>query len=70
MSTRIELRIPEWEVEILRKSDGVHSLRDILAKISAPVATSQLREQLYLLYLLVVINLLPPARRAPTRPSP
>jgi hypothetical protein len=69
-NTRIELQIPEWEVEMLRKSDGVRSLRDILGEIPKPIPASQLREQLYLLYLLVVINLLPPARRTPTRPSP
>ena len=59
--TEIDLRIPEWEVEILRASDGARSLRDLLGKIPATIPARLLREQLYLLYLLVVIDLLPPA---------
>jgi len=61
-NTRIDLRIPEWEVEILRESDGARSLRDMLEKIPTHIPARLLREQLYLLYLLIVINLLPPAR--------
>ena len=63
-NTRIDLRIPEWEVEILRKSDGTRPVRDMLGKIPAHIPARLLREQLYLLYLLIVINLLPPARDA------
>ncbi len=58
--TRIDLRIPEWEAEILRESDGSRSLRDILGKIPVTIPAPLLREQLYILYLLIVIDLLPP----------
>lgn len=52
---------PGWEVELLRASDGVRPLRELLGKIPVPVPTKLLREQLYLLYLLNVINPLLPA---------
>jgi len=61
-TTGVDLRVPEWEVEILRHSDGTQSLRQILEKVRPPVPAKELREAMYLLYLLGVINLLP--RRA------
>jgi len=62
-NTLIELRIPEWEIELLRRSDGKHSIGDILWSVLARIPRAFLRDQLYLLYQLAVINLLPPMRR-------
>jgi len=62
-NTLVELRIPEWEIELLRRSDGKHSIGDILRSVPARIPRAFLRDQLYLLYQLAVINLLPPMQR-------
>lgn len=58
-NTKVSLRVPRWEVEILRKSDGERSLREILDPIRPAVSAKSLREAMYLLYQLGVVNLLP-----------
>lgn len=63
MNSLVELRVPEWELEILRRSDGASSLREILAPISPAVSRTMLRRQLYLLYQLMLLDLLPPVLR-------
>lgn len=60
-NTLIELRVPEWEIEILRKSDGQLSLRSILGSVTPAVRVAALRQPLYVLYQLNVLNFLPPA---------
>ena len=60
-NTRIDLKIPEWEVEILRRAQGKLSLRCILGPKFAP---SSLSRRLYVLYQLNLLNLLPPLRSA------
>jgi SAM-dependent methyltransferase len=60
-NTLIELRVPEWEIEILRKSDGQLPLGGILASVTPAVRAASLRQQLYVLYQLNVLNFLPPA---------
>jgi hypothetical protein len=59
LNTRIEWRMPEWELEILRRGDGTQSLQSVLDGMPLAVPAKNLREQLYLLYQLGVINLLP-----------
>jgi SAM-dependent methyltransferase len=59
MNTRLDWRMPEWEVEILRRSDGRRTLGAILQQISAAVPPHLLRQQLYVLHQLLVITLMP-----------
>lgn len=60
-NTLIELRVPEWEVEILRNSHGDRPLRAILASVVPPVPQKMMRQQLYLLHHLHLLNFRPPA---------
>jgi SAM-dependent methyltransferase len=57
----MDWRMPEWEIEILRRGDGRRSLGHVLNGIPLSVPHAELRKQLYLLYNLGIINLLPPA---------
>jgi SAM-dependent methyltransferase len=59
MNTQLDWQMPEWEVEILRQSDGWRTLSEILGRISAVVPQQQLRQQLYILHQLLVITLMP-----------
>jgi SAM-dependent methyltransferase len=59
----IELRRASWELEVLRASDGERSLREILGATNLAVAPAALRRQLYLFYLLELINLRPPLQK-------
>ena len=56
----VEMRVPRWELEIFRRSNGTHSLRQILDTLPAPPPGKTLRSQLYLLHQFAVLNLLPP----------
>jgi hypothetical protein len=58
-NTKVELRVPQWEVRILEESDGERSLGEILRPVTPAVSAQSLREAMYMLYLLGVINLLP-----------
>jgi len=60
----MEWRMPEWELEILRRGDGGCSLGLVLKGIPLSVPFPELRRQLYLLYHLGIINLLPPSEGA------
>jgi SAM-dependent methyltransferase len=60
-NTRLELRVPAWEIEILRGSNGKDSISDILRLVPVRIPRGRLRDQFYLLYQLGAINLLPPA---------
>lgn len=62
-NTLVELRMPEWQIELLRRSDGSNSIDDILQSLPVRMLRCSLRDQLYLLYQLGAINLLPPAQR-------
>jgi SAM-dependent methyltransferase len=57
-NTLIELCVPEWELEILRQSEGKQTIRKILAPCVRAIKPQVLQQQLYLLYQLAVINLL------------
>ena len=61
INTLVELPLPEWHVEFLRRSNGKNSINDILQSIPVRTARCALRDQLYLLYQLCAINLLPSA---------
>ena len=65
----LDLRGAGWEVAVLRGSDGQRSLREILAALPR-VHGAALRSQLYLFYLLDLLNFLPPVgrHRAPSSP--
>jgi len=60
-NTLVELRMLEWQIELLRRSDGSSSINDILQSLPVRILSVSLRDQLYLLYQLGAINLLPPA---------
>jgi len=60
-NTLVELPIPEWQIELLRRSTGKDSISDILQSVPVRIPGGALRDQLYLLYQLCAINLLPPA---------
>ena len=60
--TRLDWQMPEWEVEILRQSDGRRCLDEILKQIPVAPSADLLQQQLYLLYQLLVIDLLPGRR--------
>jgi hypothetical protein len=61
LNLRMGWKMPEWEVELLRRADGAHSLASLLGRIPLAVPPPELRKQLYLLHQLCVISLLPPA---------
>lgn len=65
----IELRGAGWEIDLLRASDGVRSLRELVAALPSPPSPAALRTQLYLFYLLELLNLSPPSK-APRQKSP
>lgn len=56
----VEMRVPGWELEILRRSNGIRSLRQILASLPAPPPATTLRSQIYVLHQFGILNLLPP----------
>jgi SAM-dependent methyltransferase len=58
INTKVNLRVPQWEVEILRSSNGERSLGEILDPVRPSVSAKSLREAMYLLYQLGVVNLL------------
>lgn len=52
--------MPDWEIELLRDSDGELPISTLLRRIVVSVPLSDLREQRYFLYQLGIIRLLPP----------
>lgn len=56
-NTRLDWRMTEWELEILRQSNGKRSLGEILKGVPVAVPPNVLRNQLYALYQLLVINM-------------
>jgi len=59
MNTQLDWKMPEWELEILRRSDGKRTLGEILKGISEVVPPQLLQTQLYVLHQLLVITLMP-----------
>ncbi len=60
-NTHVELWTREWQVELLRRSNGKDSIDDILRSVPVRTARGSVCDQLYLLYQLGAINLLSPA---------
>jgi SAM-dependent methyltransferase len=60
INTLVELPIPEWQVELLRRSNGKNTISGILRSVAVRFPCGPLRDQLYVLYQLGAINLLPP----------
>lgn len=58
-NTALDWQMPEWELEILRQSDGQKTLGAVLERIPVAVRATLLQRQLYALHQLLVINLLP-----------
>ena len=58
-NTFVELRIPEWALEILRHSGSQLEIGQILREALPEITPTSLRKHLYLLYLLALINLRP-----------
>jgi SAM-dependent methyltransferase len=57
INTRLDWKMPEWELEILRQSDGERTLAEILGEIPFSVPSNLLRRQLYVLHQLLVMKL-------------
>ena len=57
INTRLDWKMPEWELEILRQSDGERTLAEILRQIPFSIPSKLLRRQLYVLHQLLVIKL-------------
>jgi SAM-dependent methyltransferase len=60
LNLSMDWRMPEWELELLRSGGGKRPLAGVLGEIPLAVPFRELRNQLFLLYHLGVINLLPP----------
>ena len=60
IDTRLDWQMPEWELEILRECKAGRSLGEIIRRIPHAISPQLLREQLYALHHLLIINLLPP----------
>jgi SAM-dependent methyltransferase len=61
LNTRLDWKMPEWELELLRKSNGHRPLDEIIARVRSRIPRRQLQEQLYILHQLLVIALMPKA---------
>ena len=59
LNTRLDWKLPKWEAEILRRSDGRRTLREILQAGGLTAPGKIMREQLYIMYQLLVLNLVP-----------
>ena len=60
-NTLIELQVPEWLLEILRNSQGLLPLRQILRVVESRFTFALLQRQLYLLHHLDLLSLEEPA---------
>jgi SAM-dependent methyltransferase len=58
-NTRVEYQMPEWELEMLRQSDGKLPLAGILKQMDLSIPVDILRQQLFALCQLLVIQLRP-----------
>lgn len=59
VNTRLDWKLTEWQLEILRQSNGCRTVGEILAGMRARVREDSLRQNLYVLHQLLVISLLP-----------
>jgi len=56
-NTIIDLNVPEWELYILRQSEGKQTLGQLLARFGKPVSANVVRDRVYGYYLLALLNL-------------
>jgi hypothetical protein len=61
VKSQIDYSPPQWLLEIIRRGDGRQSVREILKDIRARVQARAVRDELYTCYLLLLLNVLPPA---------
>jgi len=59
LNTRLDWKLPFWEAEILRQSEGRRTLREILQAAGVAAPRKILREQLYIMHQLLVLSLVP-----------
>jgi SAM-dependent methyltransferase len=59
-NTVVDLRSPEWMIEILRQRNVGKSVGEVLDETDAAISDRSIRKHLYLLYLLALINLTAP----------
>ncbi len=62
-------KMPEWELELLARGDGRRPLAEVLRRIPLAVPFRELQRQLFLLYQLGAINLIPPTAARKRRPG-
>lgn len=60
LNQAMEWKMPEWEVAVLRGADGRQALSALLEAIPLAIPFPDLQVQLYLLFQLGIINLIPP----------
>ena len=58
-NTRLDWCLPEWALEILRRSDGQQTLGAILAALPIAVPSRLMRRHVYVLHQLLVVTLVP-----------
>jgi SAM-dependent methyltransferase len=63
-NTHVRTEMSPWQVELLREGDGARSIGRILRSAGVEVSPDALLQHLYVLHQLLVIDLLPPARRS------
>jgi SAM-dependent methyltransferase len=56
-NTRLDWQMPEWEIEIVRQSDGQRTIGTILDGIPVDIRPGLLRQQLYIFHQLLVVTL-------------
>ena len=59
LNTRLDWKLPAWEAAILRRSDGRQTVRETLQGAGVTAPRKILWEQLYIMYQLLVLDLIP-----------
>lgn len=59
LNTRLDWRMPVWELEVFRQCNGRRTLAEIMERISRRIPEPQLQEQLYMLHHLLVLTVSP-----------
>jgi SAM-dependent methyltransferase len=59
LNTRLDWKMPAWEAAFLRQSDGRKTVQEILKGVGGRAPQTLLRQQLYIMYQLLVLTLLP-----------
>jgi SAM-dependent methyltransferase len=59
LNTRLDWKMPAWEAMILRQSDGRKTVKEILSGVCGRMPQTLLHQQLYIMYQLLVLTMLP-----------